>query len=103
MNRDFAALLCLLTLPTTAACAGEGLYFGVEGAANFELAQTLRQGGSETGRLHFDTGEQGGLVIGGTFGSGLRPELELAYRNNDLRPLDSGRQETITAMVNLWF
>ncbi len=106
-----AVVVGLSSLSATTAAAGKGVYVGVEGGANLARDQTLRQSGSQIGDLGFDTGYFGALALGGTLAGGLRPELELGYRRNDLKELDpplgaavaaQGQLEAYTAMANLW-
>ncbi|EIT71687.1 MULTISPECIES: OmpA family protein [Hydrocarboniphaga] len=121
-----------LTVSFTAG-AGEGLYIGVGGGINFLDKQKydlyypngggLVDDGTEIGQIRFKDGWAGGLVLGYSTDSGLRPELELLYRRNDLDHIHiepagllsglltpngtdpdgvEGKQDAQTAMVNLW-
>src|SRR5580693_6534492 len=74
----------LITTAPLAARAGEGPYVGVEGGMNWESPQDYRQDGRVIDRLHFDKGWAAGLIGGYSFANGLRPELELDHRSNDL-------------------
>src|SRR5882757_482503 len=88
--------------------AGDGPYVGVEGGANFESPQNLRQGGGVTDSLHFNTGWAAGLVGGYSFANGFRPELELDHRRNEVKNdafgnNASGFENADSAMGNLWY
>jgi outer membrane protein OmpA-like peptidoglycan-associated protein/opacity protein-like surface antigen len=65
--------------------------------------------GTRIARFKFKTGWMGGGVFGYAFDSGLRPEIELSYRDNKLDK-DSvadaqvdGHERAKAAMGNLWF
>ena len=88
--------------------AGDGPYVGVEGGANFESPQNLRQSGGIVDTLHFDTGWAAGLVGGYSFANGFRPELELDHRRNQIKNDSfgsgvSGFENADSAMGNLWY
>lgn len=91
--------------------AGDGAYIGAEGGANWQNGQSLQQNGGNVGDLKFKTGWVGGVTGGYGFSNGLRPELELDYRRNDLKEAGngfgstgaSGFENADTAMANLWY
>ncbi|MBL6750486.1 MAG: OmpA family protein [Nevskia sp.] len=95
------------------AAAVEGPYFGIEAGPSWAMGENARQNGAGIGTLHFGTGYSGGLVWGYALPLGLRPELELNYRRNDLKdatgfglggPVGAGGfNDTYTAMANLWY
>src|SRR5882724_11075053 len=109
----------LLAATTILAQAGTGPYVGGEGAANWVRPQNLwdepEQWGDSNyfGRIRYWTGYVGGLLFGYTFENGLRPELELAYRRDDVvtfTPAGSptyihaqGGSEVYQTMANLWY
>ena len=66
------------------AVADDGPYIGVEGGFNWEESQDLRQDRVVTDKINFDRGWAAGLIGGYSFANGLRPELELDHRSNDL-------------------
>lgn len=95
-GRAFGQLPLLLlasALPLTSQ-AGNGLYLGAAGGANFLDQQSydiyypngggMVDDGTEIGQIKFKDGWAAGLVLGYTSDSWLRPELELLYRQNDL-------------------
>lgn len=93
------------------AAANDGPYVGIEGGYNFERDQNLSGNGPST-KLQFKDGMVGGLVFGNSFAIGLRPELELDYRRNDLEQASSGgltvtnvdgHEDLYSAMGNLWY
>jgi outer membrane protein OmpA-like peptidoglycan-associated protein/outer membrane protein W len=117
-----------------AAQAGDGWYLGVEGGVNFVDKQTFKiyypdgggtlADGTKVAEAKLKTGWIGGLVTGYSFANGLRPELELDYRDNDLKSIHlesagllggvltpggsdasgvKGDENAQTAMANLWF
>jgi len=102
--RASAALLACTALM---AHAGEGPYIGVDGGLNWESPQDYRSDGSVVDRLHFKRGWEAGLVSGYSFASGLRPELELAYRRNNLGHDEFGQgggyDNADSALANLWY
>ncbi|MDB5968254.1 MAG: outer membrane protein OmpA [Hydrocarboniphaga sp.] len=114
--------------------AGDGWYIGAEGGVNFVDKQTFKiyypdggglvDDGTTIGQVKLKTGWLGGLVTGYSFASGLRPELEIDYRENDLKSIHveptgilsglltpggsdasgvHGDENAQTAMANLWF
>jgi OmpA-OmpF porin, OOP family len=87
--------------------AGDGPYIGVEGGLNWESPQDYRSDGRVIDQLHFNRGWDAGLVGGYSFDSGLRPELELAYRRNNLSHDEFGRgggyDNADSALANLWY
>ncbi len=128
-----AVLLCSTGLPL-AAQANDGWYLGLEGGANFVDEQNFKiyhpdgggavADGTSIGQVELKTGWIGGLVFGKALSSGLRPELEVAWRQNDLDSIHiepagllsglltpngqdpdgvKGRENALTAMANLWF
>jgi outer membrane protein OmpA-like peptidoglycan-associated protein len=130
-----ASLLLIATgaLPA-AAQAGDGWYLGLEGGANFVDKQSFKiyypdgtglvEDGTKVGEVKLKTGWLGGLVFGYSYENGLRPELELDYRENDLKSIHleptgllggvltpggsdasgvKGKEDAETAMANLWF
>jgi OOP family OmpA-OmpF porin len=105
-------LLLIGAFAAPPAFAGEGPYLGFEARANFVTEQSLRQAGADAGKLTFDPGYQAGLLVGGTFKIGLRPELELTYRSNTVKDfIDLGgtsspsqaRVDSYGALVNIWY
>ena len=101
--------LCVALLASCplAARAGDGPYLGVEGGINWESPQDFRDDGAVIDRLHFDRGWAAGVMGGYSFANGLRPELELDHRRNnldhDLLGRDSGHDSADSALANLWF
>lgn len=89
--------------------AGTGPYVGLEGGANWERPQNVLNGGAVTGTLHYKTGWAAGVVGGYAFANGLRPELELGFRRNQLGrtvPASAsigGFENAQTVMANLWY
>jgi OOP family OmpA-OmpF porin len=101
----------LLACTALVAHAGDGPYngpyIGVEGGLNWESPQDYRSDGQVIDRLHFNRGWDAGLLGGYSFDSGLRPELELAYRRNNLNHDEFGRaggyDNADSALANLWY
>jgi OOP family OmpA-OmpF porin len=110
MSRSIAILSFFVCLP---ALAGTGPYLALGGGANLLPEQALRSEGGDIGELRFDNGYVGSLAFGGTFAFGLRPELELAYRRNEIKSIYAealgmrvpaeGTLEAYTAMLNLMY
>lgn len=113
--------------------AGNGFYLGLEGGYNFGDTQDLRlyyidgngpiENGSTIATFKTDDGWMAGAVAGYAFANGLRPELAIDYRKNDvddihisptglltglLTPAGSdaederGNQNATSTMANLW-
>lgn len=104
----FPASLLVGTCSSFAAHAGDaGTYIGLEGGINWESPQDYRRDGLVRDRLHFDRGWDAGFISGYSFDSGLRPELELAYRRNnlghDVVGRGGGHDNADSALVNLWY
>lgn len=111
-----AAIACI---PATALAQND--YMGLEGGFNFLRNQRVDQDGTTLASLGFKHGYVGGLTVGSVYLSGWRPELELAYRSNDLQSAvtpaaaggvlggatgggsTGGREYAATAMFNLWY
>jgi len=87
--------------------AGDGPYIGVEGGFNWEESQDLRQDRVVTDKINFDKGWAAGLIGGYSFANGLRPELELDHRSNDLNHnflgTAYGLDRADSAFANLWY
>jgi OmpA-OmpF porin, OOP family len=88
--------------------AGNGPYVGLEGGANWERPQDQDFNSVVIDRLHYKFGWEAGLTAGYAFSSGLRPELEFAYRRNqlshDLFSSQRGRTDHATSqLANLWY
>ncbi|MDB5988065.1 MAG: P44/Msp2 family outer membrane protein [Nevskia sp.] len=91
--------------------AGDGPYIGVEGGANWQAPQNFDFGGGVNAdakfKHPFDAGYIGGLTFGYGTAFGLRPELELDYRRNDVKSFGggaiSGYENAYSAMGNLWY
>jgi OOP family OmpA-OmpF porin len=98
---------CIPFVPLIAT-AGDGPYLGIEGGVNWESPQNLDIDGTIVDRLHFADGWTAGVIAGYATKSGLRPELELDHRRNDVhRDLYdfsvSGSENADSAMANLWY
>lgn len=96
-----ALLLCL----STALCAAEpGPYGQVTGGGNYTHDQDF---GTTGGTLDFNSGGVGSASLGYRFGNGWRPEVEYAYRQNDVNPDNglgaNGTEKANTGMANLWY
>jgi outer membrane protein OmpA-like peptidoglycan-associated protein/outer membrane protein W len=87
--------------------ADDGPYVGVEGGFNWEESQDLRQDRVVTDKINFDKGWAAGLIGGYSFANGLRPELELNHRSNDLNHdylgTAYGLDRAESAFANLWY
>jgi OOP family OmpA-OmpF porin len=96
VSRKYLIAACALTTLPLAALAGSGPYLGAEGGANFEKS---------TAGASFNTGWVGGLTGGYAFENGLRPELELDFRRNELDAASggNGHVKAESAMANLWY
>jgi OmpA-OmpF porin, OOP family len=92
------ALLCSAA---TAALAQQtsGPYLGIAGGANFARDADVSGTGINTD-LEFDTGWAGLGTVGYGFGNGLRLELELGYRTNDVDSISG--QATANGDANVW-
>ncbi|MCQ8780153.1 hypothetical protein NQU49_26505, partial [Escherichia coli] len=80
--------------------AGEGGYIGIEGGANWKADQNL-YGPIVDSNVRFgdplNNGWICGLVLGTTTSFGLRPELELSYRRNDVDNVRVGNLTRVQA------
>ncbi|HEU0197765.1 MAG TPA: OmpA family protein [Nevskiaceae bacterium] len=82
------------------ALAGNGPYVGLEAGGNWVANETYS---GALGHQKKDVfGAEGGLVGGYSFANGLRPELELTYRWNELRS-GNGLSQVPALMANLWY
>jgi outer membrane protein OmpA-like peptidoglycan-associated protein/outer membrane protein W len=108
-TRLFSALLFPVAAVATAApaiaaddmSADAGPYGSLAGGASQPRDQDFA--GSE---LEFDNGGLGLASLGYAFANGLRPELEFAYRNNDIETAgssSSGHEDAQAYMANLWY
>jgi outer membrane protein OmpA-like peptidoglycan-associated protein len=95
-----------LTAASAAAMAQQttGLYLGLGGGANWARDAEFEGGGINT-EAEYDTGWAGIGAIGYGFGNGLRLELELGYRTNDIDSVQgvtgaSGDTSVWSGMVN---
>ena len=89
------------------AMADDGPYIGIEGGFNWEEPQNLRQERVVTDKINFDKGWAAALIGGYSFANGLRPELELDHRSNDLNHdflgTAYGLDRADSAFANLWY
>jgi opacity protein-like surface antigen len=115
-DTDFSLRLlaaCAALFAGSAQAADHGLYFGMEGGANFERRQEVHSDGHAEGDLRFKNGHVGGLVFGMWTDCGLRPEINFDYRRNNLarfRPEGQsgtysahGIHEAVSLMGNVWY
>ena len=91
----FALALAGATLPSHA----EGPYAGFSGGGNFPRDQEL---GNGQGTIGFEEGPLALFGVGYAFPSGLRPELELGMRDNDLDAPGESSGEVESMMANLF-
>ena len=112
------SLVLIASSMPIAAQAGEGFYAGLAGGGNFLQDQKYKlDSGASFGKATFKDGWAAGLVFGYATESGLRPELELLYRENDFDGVHlaasgitpardatnvDGKQSAQTVMANLW-
>jgi OmpA-OmpF porin, OOP family len=105
LHRAIPAVLVVST--SLIAAADDGPYFGIEGGFNWEESQNLRQDRVVTDKINFDKGWTAGLIGGYSFSNGLRPELELDHRSNDLNHdflgTAYGLDRAESAFANLWY
>jgi len=99
------------------AAAGDGWYLGLEGGADWQRQSndTLTLGGFGGPTAEFSEkyklGWVGGVTTGYGFANGLRPELELAYRQSRYKNIfgslgsadADGRKDARSAFANLWY
>lgn len=111
-RRSHRLLILLAPFVASSALAGEGPYLGLETGATFARPQTLTRGGDDFGRVRFDTGYLGGIVIGDTTRIGLRPEIELSFRGSDAKSFTDStgasssspaQLDAYGALFNLWY
>jgi OOP family OmpA-OmpF porin len=95
-----------LTAASAAAMAQQttGLYLGLGGGANWARDADI-EGGGINSEAEYDTGWAAIGAVGYGFGNGLRLELELGYRDNDVDSVRgvtsaSGSTNVWSAMVN---
>lgn len=113
MLRPVQALtaMTVLGMVPTLAHANDGAYLGLEGGWNYENNQNLRTNPSAGASARFDNGLAAGVNGGYSYANGLRPELELDWRRNDVRKLQtpiggvdaSGFDAAYTGFGNLWY
>jgi len=115
-TRRLCASVTVVFLSGTAV-AGDGWYLGLEGGANKQRQSNdkLIGGGILGGQAGFqskyDTGFVGGVTSGYSFANGLRPELELVYRQDRYKTIfgpgfrneGDGRKDARSAFANLWY
>lgn len=108
MNRKFLlATTAAVSLIASAAFAQEeGFYIGVGGGLNAMHSSDI-DGPTFNDELNNDEGFVGAGVLGYKYNNGLRSELELGYRKNDVDEINDvtadGETEVYSAMVNLLF
>ena len=90
-----AAIAATFAAPAQA----EGPYAGFSGGGNFPRDQEL---GNGQGTVGFEEGPLGVFGVGYGFASGLRPELELGLRDNDIDSPGESSGEVESIMGNLW-
>ena len=93
-----AALLCSASVAALAQQTS-GTYIGLGGGMNFARDADISGPGIGT-NAEFDDGWVGVGSIGYGFGNGLRLELEVGYRENDIELLQG--QTGATGSVNVW-
>jgi len=112
LKRIAMSAVCASLAVPLLAHAGDGPYVGVEGGANWQSPQNFDSNsvllnGDAKFKHPFDAGYIGGLTFGYGTSIGLRPELELDYRRNDVKSFNgfgaSGFENAFTAMGNLWY
>lgn len=106
------ALCVLLASAATALpglAAAEGPYAGLIVGPNFARDQALSDAGGQVGTLGYEYGTLSTLGLGWAFMSGFRPELEFAFRSNDVEDegttafAPQGEQHVNAGMANLWY
>lgn len=118
-SRRLCASVTAVFLAGTAgsAFAGDGWYLGLEAGANKQRQsndKTIGGGilGAQTEfQSKYSTGWLGGVTSGYSFANGLRPELELVYRQDRYKSVfgpgfsndGDGRKDTRSAFANLWY
>lgn len=97
--------------------AGDGWYLGLEGGSNWQrqshdkLVTNGFLGGTTEFESKYNQGFLGGVTSGYSFANGLRPELELVYRQDRYKTVfapgfsaeGDGRKDTRSAFANLWY
>jgi OOP family OmpA-OmpF porin len=103
----WASPALLLGSGSLTAVADDGPYIGLEGGFNWEQPQDLRQDRAVTDKINFEKGWAAGLIGGYSFANGLRPELELDHRSNDLDHdllgTAYGLDRAESVFANLWY
>ena len=107
--------LCVWAVSTAPAFAEVGPYIGVESGLSIDLdvnpnsRTTFTASNSNTSstteslsRERFNDGMMNGLTFGYALPGHLRPELEVAYRRNNVQGADQALS-ALTAMGNLWY
>jgi outer membrane protein OmpA-like peptidoglycan-associated protein len=103
------ALFTLTLLTPLAAQAGPGPYLGLEGGLNWARDQDITDMDETVGTMTYDDGWIGGVTAGMAFPGGVRPELEFAYRRNQVDRMmgtampAKGHQTAKSGMFNLWY
>lgn len=89
--------------------AAEGPYAGLILGPNFARDQVLTNSGGQVGTLGYEGGTLSTLGLGWGFMNGWRPELEFAFRSNDVGDdgttafAPQGEQHANSGMANLWY
>ena len=100
-NRQSLTFVAAALAATFAAPAlAEGPYAGFAGGGNFPRDQDL---GNGQGNVAFEEGPLGVFGVGYGLSSGLRPEIELGLRDNDIDSPGESSGEVESIMGNLWF
>lgn len=99
-------LAAAMTVAATGAASAQdqGWYVGIGGGVNFPEESDI-SGGAVSTDADFDTGWAAIGSIGYAYGNGLRTEIELGYRQNDIGDLSgvaggSGDSDAFNAMIN---
>lgn len=89
--------------------AAEGPYAGLIIGPNFARDQVLSDASGDVGSLGYDFGTLSTVGLGWATMSGFRPELEFAFRSNDVEDegttafAPKGEQHANAGMANLWY
>ena len=108
-TRALCVLLASAATLLPGLAAAEGPYAGLIVGPNFARDQVLSDANGEVGSLGYDFGTLSTVGLGWATMSGFRPELEFAFRSNDVEDegttafAPQGEQHANAGMANLWY
>ncbi|MGH6718340.1 MAG: OmpA family protein [Alphaproteobacteria bacterium] len=107
LTRTIAASVLVVAGTLPAVAQDQGWYIGMGAGATFPNNSDVNGGGTSTD-IDFDTGWTIAGTLGYAYGNGIRTEIELGYRENDIDQLSGlanglGDSDAFNAMVNFLY